>query len=122
MDDKYIVYMDNLALTERTAYGQCERVCRAMIGEFPELILCRGHYWDFAWGAREHWWIETAAGESGEIIDPTAVQFPSKGAGIYEPLDQDAPVPTGKCPNCGEYCYNGEHVHEECHSAFLASM
>ena len=66
-----------------------------------------------------HWWLQT---KEGEIIDPTAIQFPTKGHGVYDPWDETQKAPTGMCPNCGEYCYDGIHVHEECHEAFTASL
>ena len=90
-----------------------------MIKQFPELKLIRGHYFCMVWGERMHWWLQTLA---DDIIDPTVIQFPTKGNGVYEPWDETQKQPTGKCPNCGEYCYDGVHVHEECREAFSASL
>lgn len=115
----YQEYMDNLNLTVKTAYGQCEYVCLNMIKIFPELKLVRGHYWDDELGKRQHWWLED---KSKAIIDPTVIQFPSNGFGEYEPWIEGTPEPTGKCPNCGEYCWNNENVHEECFDAYVASI
>lgn len=85
-------------------YGRCAEVTQQMAAAFPELTRVRGHYYCFAWGEREHWWLTTP---DGEIIDPTAAQFPSRGRGHYEPWDESRPEPTGMCPNCGGYCYDG---------------
>lgn len=67
--------------------------------EFPELIRVRGHYIDCLLGDRPHWWLKT---KDGEIVDPTASQF---NPGDYEEFDESNPI-TGKCLNCGDYCYN----------------
>jgi len=71
---------------------------------FNELTAVRGHYYCPVWGKREHWWL---VDKDNEIIDPTAMQFPSKGLGIYEPFKEGSAEPTGICMNCGEYCYEG---------------
>lgn len=97
--------------------GGCKEVTEAMVKEFPELHRVRGHYHCWIWGKREHWWLTTS---DGVVIDPTAAQFPSRGEGRY--VEFDGPEPTGKCPNCGEYCYDGEQVHDECHNAFVRSL
>lgn len=115
----YRRYIAGLKLTEKSAYGRCEFVCKVMVEKFPELNLIRGYYWDVEWGKREHWWI-TDLEES--IIDPTAIQFPSKGIGHYEPWLAYSREPTGKCPHCGEYCYNHETVHDECKESFMEYM
>jgi len=112
----YQEYIKNLNLDYSKAYGKCEKICKEMKEVFPELKLIRGHYYCIVWGERQHWWLEA---EDGKVIDPTAIQFPSKGTGVYEPWG-DKEEPTGKCPNCGEYTYN-EYIHKECHDAFVAS-
>ena len=119
MKPEYQKYINNLKMTYEKAYGNCEKVCKKMNKQFPELIPIKGHYYCMVWGKRMHWWLET---HDGTIIDPTAIQFPTKGYGVYDPWDNTQPEPTGKCPNCGEYCYEGEQVHRECHSAFIRSL
>ena len=99
-------------------YGTCEEVTKEMQKEFPELRRVRGHYFCWTWGEREHWWLVDEINDC--IIDPTKDQFPSKGTGTYE--EWNGPEPTGKCPNCGEYCYDGEQVHEYCHDEFMRSL
>lgn len=86
-----------------SAYGRCAAVTLAMQAAFPELRRVRGHYYCMIWGERQHWWLVTPA---GEIVDPTARQFPSGGSGVYEPWPEGAAEPTGKCPNCGEFVYD----------------
>jgi hypothetical protein len=107
---KYSDYIAGLGLTQQTAYGKCKETCEEMLKHFPELTLRAGFYECPIWGRREHWWLTDPA---GNLIDPTAVQFPSQGIGDYKSLEPDK-RPRGKCPNCGEYCYNGEYVHVEC--------
>ena len=114
----YFEYIEKLNLNVQTAYGKCESVCKQMKEVFPELELVRGHYWCYVWGEREHWWLTV---ESGEVIDPTAIQFPSKGLGCYEVWDESKEEPTGKCPECGEYTF-GMYVHKECESQFMVSL
>jgi hypothetical protein len=86
--------------------GRCAEITLAMNEEFPELRRVRGHYFcPILNNERPHWWLEDSA---GEVIDPTAAQFPSLGHGIYE--EHSGPEPTGKCPNCGGYVYDGGTV------------
>jgi hypothetical protein len=87
------------------ARGKCAEVTKAMHERFPELNRVRGYYYCFAWGKRAHWWLVDAR---GNVIDPTASQFPSKGNGEYMPWDETQAEPTGRCFNCGEFCYNNE--------------
>lgn len=91
----------------KDVYGKCNTVTDLMLEEFPELIKVRGHYYCSTWGEREHWWCKT---RDNEVIDPTALQFPSKGKGVYIEFKEGAREPTGKCMNCSEYCYNGENT------------
>lgn len=99
-------------------YGSCREATRDMLKAFPHLRRVRGHYYCWVWGKRKHWWLM----DGDTILDPTASQFPSKGEGRYEELPPDTPEPTGMCPNCGEYCYNGEQVHDHCYSEFVRSL
>jgi hypothetical protein len=86
-------------------HGRCREVTEQMADAFPELIRVRGHYYCLHWGERQHWWLVMP---DGEIVDPTAAQFPSKGDGDYEQWDESRPEPTGICPNCGEFAYDGK--------------
>ena len=87
-------------------YGQCLDTCLRMQQTFPELRLVSGHYDCPLWGLREHWWL---VAPDDAIVDPTAEQFPSRGVmGEYIPKDPKAQEPTGRCMQCGAYCYNDE--------------
>lgn len=102
VDSKYQAWID-AHVTE--TYGKCREVSKQMADAFPELTRVRGHYYCPIWGERTHWWLVT---QDGDIVDPTAEQFPSKGLGHYEPWDESQPEPTGRCPNCGGYVFNGD--------------
>lgn len=97
-------YADWITTVTET-YGTCREVTEAMAVAFPELTRVRGHYYCFAWGERAHWWLVDPA---GEIVDPTATQFPSKGRGVYIPWEEGDQEPTGMCPNCGGNVYDGD--------------
>ena len=90
---------------------KCKELTQEMQKEFPELIRVRGFYHCPYWGKREHWWLKN---KRMEIVDPTAEQFPSKGSGRYEEWIEGQPEPTGKCMNCGEYCFNGNSFCTDC--------
>lgn len=76
--------------------GKCKELSEALIVERPDLnlILVRGHYYDFQWGEQEHWWTQSP---DGTIYDPTKDQFPSRGRGIYVEFDGMC-----TCENCGK--------------------
>lgn len=71
--------------TDYTKYrGKCKEMSEALVAADPSLTLVRGHYYDADWGPQQHWWC---VAPDGTIIDPTKDQFPSKGAGFYEPFN-----------------------------------
>lgn len=92
-----------------TATRQCSSVSRKMLEAFPELVRVRGHYHCPYTGEHPHWWLKTA---DGEVIDPTQQQFQSdfgeQFPARYVEIDESLPQPTGKCPNCGGYCYDNK--------------
>ena len=103
------------ANVQGNGYGKCQEHTEAMAKVFPELTRVRGHYICPTWGRRAHWWLVAS---DGQIVDPTATQFPSCGLGDYEPWNDTAPEPTGKCMECGGYCYGGRVAcSRECDSA-----
>lgn len=113
-----MTYKEWISANVVVAYGMCKEVTAAMAKDFPELRRVRGHYCCPFWGERQHWWLVTGA---GEIVDPTAEQFPSKGMGEYVEWDESAPQPTGKCPNCGGYAYDYRTCcSDECHDEYSA--
>lgn len=85
--------------------GKCKEWCYSMLACFPELRLIRGHYHCSIAGKRPHWWM---VAPNGCIVDPTRDQFPSMGTDEYEPWDETQEEPTGRCPNCGGYAFNGD--------------
>lgn len=90
-----------------TGLAQCGHYTALMNAAFPELRRARGLYYCYFWGTRTHWWL---IGPNGEIVDPTAAQFPSQGTGRYEELtdeEVEAKVPMGRCANCGDDIYKG---------------
>jgi len=116
MDEKY---RDWIAQNVPEAYGACREITSLMAAAFPELTRVRGHYYCLVWGERAHWWLET---QTGGVVDPTAMQFPSKGAGSYVPWREGARgEPTGMCPNCGGQAYNGDTCcSDECGREYVA--
>ena len=105
--------------TSDSARSQCAVATSAMVVAFPELIRVRGWY-----SGIEHWWCKT---DSGEIIDPTAHQFPDMGLSVYAEFREGVdPEPIGKCLNCGEYCWEWSPSHctcsTECERSFMASL
>jgi len=97
-------YLAWIAANVSATYGCCKEVTERMAEAFPELHRIRGHYYCPIWGERAHWWLLSP---TGEVVDPTADQFPSKGCGHYEPWIEGDPEPTGRCANCNELVYDG---------------
>lgn len=119
MDARYEAWIE--AHVEGDGYGQCKEVTARMADAFPELARVRGHYLCLRWGVREHWWLTTP---NGTVVDPTVAQFPSPPTPeAYQPLDEDEEEPTGKCPNCGGYCYEGRSVcSDSCEASYIAYL
>lgn len=84
------------------AERRCDECTSDMAQQFPELQRVRGHYVDLLTRVEhQHWWLVTP---NEHIVDPTRLQFPDGGNGIYLPLrEQDEPC--GRCLNCGEAIY-----------------
>ena len=75
--------------------GKCKEMSEALVASDPSLTLVRGHYFCPIWNSDEpHWWCVDA---QGEIVDPTMLQFPSKGKGIYTPFNGII-----TCSECGK--------------------
>lgn len=119
MEQKYRDWIDARYPTQQSAYGKCREATADMIAAFPELRLIRGHYYCLAgWGERTHWWCVAA---DGSVVDPTARQFPSGGRGEYVAWIEGDKEPTGQCPNCNEYVYDGGTCcSEKCHNQYAA--
>lgn len=108
MDQRYQDWITDLG---SNLFGRCRGVTKEMVEAFPELRRVRGHYHCPIWGKRAHWWC---VAPDGSIVDPTVSQFPSRGIGEYVLLDETAPIPTGKCPDCGEYVYGTTFCNDSC--------
>lgn len=80
-----------------STYGKCKEATAEMKAVFKELDIVRGHVW-CAWGQRSHFWC---VDPKGNIVDPTADQFPG-GVGEYMPWKPGDAVRVGKCMNCGD--------------------
>ena len=101
MKEVYRNWIEVFYPTEKQAYANCLSATQEMVEEFPELRRVRGHYDCPIWGERAHWWC---VDPDGSIVDPTAVQFPSRGAfaASYHEAQRKTLVQVGVCMNCGE--------------------
>lgn len=99
--------------------GKCKEMSKVLVAADPTLTLVRGHYLCPAWGEQPHWWAKKP---TGEIVDPTKDQFPSRGAGHYIEFDGNV-----ECSNCGKQMKEDEGSYEsnyvfcsnECHGQFV---
>lgn len=114
--------------------GRCGSASHEMRVEFPELRLVRGTvtHKDQAGSLTSedlqelimpddgHIWLETP---TGEVVDPTVKQFLRPETLFYIAFDESKAdqLPTGKCPNCGDYCFNGRDLcSDECATSYAA--
>ena len=82
-----------------------------MVECFPELERVRGlaiveEKDNFLPTKAPHWWCKTS---QGVIVDPTAHQYPTRILD-YSEVDESLGSPSGRCPNCGNLCYNGDYL------------
>lgn len=117
-------------------FGMCREWTEEMQAAFPELQRVRGTVFISCLWEREHWWmVDPNPGEAGEegvpfVIDPTKAQFSQEyfagGAVVlwYQPRDESHPEPTGRCCNCGGYCYGGrtDLCSERCEQQYLSYL
>ena len=74
--------------------GKCEEMSKALCNKDSTLTLVRGFYHDPIYGKEQHWWCKKT---DGEIVDPTAKQFPFGGiTEFYEEFDGMC-----ECSECG---------------------
>jgi hypothetical protein len=103
--------------------GQCEMWVQRMHEAFHELTPVRGHVHPVDMPTSPgkpqgspHWWLTTTG---GEVVDPTQRQFPWPL--IYDEWDETVAEPTGQCPNCGGYCYEGRYLcSDTCERSYTA--
>jgi hypothetical protein len=75
--------------------GRCKELSEAAIAADPTLTLVRGHYYCPIWNSEEqHWWT---VAQDGTINDPSKLQFPSAGLGVYTPFSGYI-----SCSECGK--------------------
>lgn len=82
---------------EGDGYGKCRQVSGMMALVFPELKRVYGTYYCWIWGPRNHFWLVTA---ENHVVDPTAMQFPSRGCGTYV-MNREYPVELDDTVNFG---------------------
>jgi hypothetical protein len=100
--------------------GKCKELSEAACREDPTLTLVRGHYYCPIWNTEEcHWWTTRP---DGTIHDPSKLQFPSAGMGIYTPFNGMV-----TCSECGKELVEKEARFEsnycfcsvKCHMRFV---
>lgn len=119
MSDRYKAWIREHYPAYEDAYGHCAEATTRMVEAFPELRRAKGFYHCPIIGERPHWWCVTP---DGKIVDPTVCQFPSGGQFEYQELvDGVDRIPSGKCPNCGGWCYDGDYIcSPKCHEEYVA--
>jgi hypothetical protein len=98
---RYEALRSELIQKHRSSHGSCGHFTKIFAERFKELTRVPGFY--FAPGGKsshgEHWWLTDP---KGNIVDPTADQFPSQGNGVYVAYDPKVhKVAKGRCPGCG---------------------
>lgn len=113
----YNLWMEQFAIENYPIRGKCKEATDKMISKFPELRQIRGHVRHIlSEKLSPHWWC---IDQDNNIVDPTAAQFVAIIE--YIPHDETQPEPTGRCPNCGEYCYDYKSVcSDECGEEYKA--
>ena len=95
MNPEYQTWIDAYLARVGDPRGTCKVACREMLVRFPELKRVPGHVYCTS-GKHGHVWLET---KSGDIIDPTASQFPEIFR--YEPWKPGDEICVGFCISCG---------------------
>lgn len=110
--------------TSDSAKRKCAEATQLMVEMFPELIRVRGlvhveEPFDLPPTKTTHWWC---VDPEGFIVDPTAHQYPT-WISKYDPVDEDKGEPTGKCPNCGDLCYDHAYLcSDSCEKQYMAYL
>lgn len=86
--------------TADSAKLQCSEATLELVNKFPFLKRVRGHVM-VQGQLRPHWWC---IDPSENVADPTSHQWESPVV-FYDPLDEDAEEPHGKCIYCGDLLY-----------------
>lgn len=113
--EKYNMYIIRQGWNEfENVWGLCVEHTKQMQETFSELKIVKGCVWsnnnidNFGLKPKkyEHCWLET---EDGLIIDPTRTQYHLIEPIEYQHFEEDD-LPTGKCSNCGDFCFDGESM------------
>lgn len=100
--------------------GKCKELSEKACINDPNLTLVRGYYFCPLWNTDEaHYWC---VNPEGKIIDPSKLQFPSNGFGIYTPFNGMV-----ECSECGKEIPEEEASHDSnycfcsnlCHGRFI---
>lgn len=100
--------------------GRCKELSEAACAADASLTMVRGHYFCPIWNRDEpHWWCVRP---DGTIHDPSKLQFPSRGLGIYQPFDGFV-----ECAECGKEIHEDDAQFEsryafcstKCHMRFV---
>lgn len=93
---------DEVAADYARFRGRCRELSEQAASEDPTLAVKRGYYHCPFFGKQGHWWCVR---KDGTIVDPTALQFPSAGRGMYEEFDGFF-----ECEECGKTIHEAETV------------
>ena len=123
LDPRYVEWIAAYVEREKNfVRGKCADAVKEMVAAFPELTPAAG-FVETTWGTDQHHWCVTA---TGEVVDPTAAQFPIVFS--YEALDLNDPaalarIPTGPCMDCGGPVFDGStFCSKECERATCRYM
>ncbi|MDP2270895.1 MAG: hypothetical protein Q8K32_09205 [Archangium sp.] len=124
LDPRYVEWIAAYVAREKNfVRGKCAEATKEMVAAFPELTPAAG-FVECHWGTDQHHWCVTA---TGEIVDPTASQFPFVFS--YEAVDINDPatrerIPNGPCANCSGDCYGDNYTvcSEACGNAYVAYL
>lgn len=84
--------------------GKCKELSEEQVRINPSLRLVRGHYHCPIWGEQAHWWCVKP---DGTIVDPSKLQFPSKGIGEYVEFNGKI-----KCAECNKEVMEEDAIFE----------
>lgn len=107
-----------------SAYLKCAEATEEMIAAFPELKRVRGlasvaEPYNLPPTRTPHWWC---VAPDGTIVDPTKHQYPTSILS-YEEVDESRGPPSGKCPNCGGFCYCGAYLcSDKCSEEYMSYL
>lgn len=120
----YFLWIKDNYPTPQSAKLKCFEASLKMKDIFPELTVVRGMIlveepFDLPPFKTTHWWC---LDPNNFVVDPTAHQYPTDII-EYTPVDESKGDPTGKCPNCGDLCYDNEYLcSKQCEKDYMAYL